>query len=70
MSSQSITQVCNVAPNTRDAYRYHDRHVDDTQSTASFLSVQNGWKASYRQHTDTWHVTTPSGLTRTYDHVK
>ena len=49
-----------------DSYRYHDRHVDDTQSTQSFLQVRGGWKASYRQASDSWHVTTPSGLNRTY----
>lgn len=52
-----------------DAYRYHDRHVDDTQCTASFLRVRNGWKAAYHFQSDTWKVTTPSGLQRTYEPV-
>ena len=67
MSRSAITIVKNFG--TAD-YRYQDRHVDDTQGTESFLAVRNGWKASYHIHSDTWHVSTPSGLQRTYERVR
>lgn len=53
-----------------DSYRYHDRHVDDTQGSSSFLQIRGGWTASYRQASDEWHVRTPSGLNRTYTRVR
>jgi len=70
MSSSSGTiNIVHNAPLALDSYRYHDQHVDDTQGSASFLAIQGGWSASYSQATDSWNVTTPSGLRRTYTRV-
>lgn len=67
---ETITRVYNADPGATDAYRYHDRYVDDTQVTAGFQQVRNGWVAMYDAVGDTWHVTSPSGLYRTYERVK
>ena len=66
----TIAIIRNASDTSTSVYRYHDGHVDDTQDVAAFLQVRGGWKAAYHVHTDTWHVRTPSGLSRTYECVR
>ena len=47
-------------------YIYADEHVHDVQKNAAFLDVVDNWTARYDVEYDVWHVTTPSGLARTY----
>jgi len=69
MSRSAITTIKNTDPFGVN-YRYHDQHVDDTQASEAFVFLRNGWHASYLTASDTWRVSTPSGLLRTYERVR
>jgi len=50
-------------------YIYADEHVHDVQENAAFLDIVDNWTARYDADSDVWHVTTPSGLARTYARI-